>query len=125
MSNRQLNLPRRAELNAPAISVARHFHLWDMQLIRIRQITRRNPFKIKKVFWIARVYAYQFDHWPSLGSQALFGALSFALFFRQCLILVVGQFEAILLSRAQSQLDAFSRFRPVSENVPNTRQERK
>lgn len=52
-----------------------------MQPILIRPITRRNPFKIKKVPWIARVYAYPFDRWPSLGSQALFGAPNFALFF--------------------------------------------
>ena len=51
-----------------------------MQPILIRRITRRNPFKIKKVPWIARVYAYPFDRWPSLGSQALFGAPNFALF---------------------------------------------
>ncbi|HXR03453.1 MAG TPA: FkbM family methyltransferase [Verrucomicrobiae bacterium] len=51
-----------------------------MQPILIRQITRRNPFKVKKVPWIARVYAYPFDRWPSLGSQALFGAPNFALF---------------------------------------------
>ena len=51
-----------------------------MQPILIRQITRRNPFKIKKVPWIARVYAYPFDRWPSLGTQAVFGAPNFALF---------------------------------------------
>lgn len=51
-----------------------------MQPILIRPITRRNPFKIKKAPWIARVYAYPFDRWQSLGSQALFGAPNFALF---------------------------------------------
>lgn len=51
-----------------------------MQPILIRQITRRYPFKIKKVPWIARVYAYPFDRWPSLGTQAVFGAPNFALF---------------------------------------------
>ena len=52
-----------------------------MQSILVRQITRRNPFKIVRVPWIARVYAYPFDRWPSLGSQALFGAPNFMLFF--------------------------------------------
>ena len=52
-----------------------------MQPILVRQITRRNPFRIKKVPWTAKVYAYPFDRWPSLGSQALFGAPNFALFF--------------------------------------------
>jgi FkbM family methyltransferase len=51
-----------------------------MQPIFIRQITRRHPFKIKKVPWIARVYQYPFDRWPSLGTQAVFGAPNFALF---------------------------------------------
>src|SRR5260221_11112344 len=51
-----------------------------MQTILTRQITRRNPFKIKKVPWIARVYARPFDHWSSTGTQALFGAPNFLLF---------------------------------------------
>jgi FkbM family methyltransferase len=51
-----------------------------MQPILIRRITRRNPFKIIKVPWIARVYAYPFDRWSSLGTQAVFGVPNFALF---------------------------------------------
>jgi FkbM family methyltransferase len=51
-----------------------------MQPILTRQITRRNPFRIKKVPWIARVYAYPFERWSSLGTQAVFGAPNFILY---------------------------------------------
>ena len=51
-----------------------------MQTILTCPITRRNPFRIKTVPWIARVYAAPFDRWSSTGTQALFGAPNFALF---------------------------------------------
>jgi FkbM family methyltransferase len=54
-----------------------------MQPILTSQIARRNPFKIKQVPWIARVYAYPFNRWSSLGTQAVFGAPNF-LFFLLC-----------------------------------------
>lgn len=51
-----------------------------MQTILVRSIVRRNPFRIKKVPWIARVYAYPFDRWSTLGTQAVFGAPNFLFF---------------------------------------------
>jgi FkbM family methyltransferase len=51
-----------------------------MQPILTHEITRRNPFRIKKVPWIAQIYAHPFDRWSSLGTQALFGAPNFLLF---------------------------------------------
>jgi FkbM family methyltransferase len=46
----------------------------------IQDIRRRHPFRISKVPWLGRVYAYPFEHYHSLGRQALFGAPNFFLF---------------------------------------------
>ena len=56
-----------------------------MEPVLTRQITRRNPFQLVSIPWIARVFRYPFDRWASLGQQALFGApnyLTFLLFQR-------------------------------------------
>lgn len=52
-----------------------------MPELLVREIVRRNPFRIDHVPWIARVYAYPFDHWAGLGKQALFGAPNFLMFY--------------------------------------------
>jgi FkbM family methyltransferase len=51
-----------------------------MQPILTCQIVRRNPFKIKQVPWIARIYAYPFDRWSAVESRSLYGAPYFLLF---------------------------------------------
>lgn len=50
-------------------------------MVYCREITRRIPFKIENVPWIARVYSDPFDRWSSLGKQALFGAPNFLAFY--------------------------------------------
>ena len=51
----------------------------DVQ-IWVQEITRRNPFRIQSVPLLARIYAYPFERWESLGRQALFGAPFFLTF---------------------------------------------
>jgi FkbM family methyltransferase len=51
-----------------------------MQSFLCREITRRTPFRLEKLPWIAKVYRYPFDRWTSLGRQALFGAPHFVTF---------------------------------------------
>lgn len=46
----------------------------------VQEIARRNPFRIEKIPLFARIYAYPFERWDSLGRQALFGAPFFLLF---------------------------------------------
>src|SRR5574341_2115584 len=46
----------------------------------VRTIQRRNPFKVHRVPWPARLYAFPFNRWEALGRQALFGAPNFLLF---------------------------------------------
>lgn len=51
-----------------------------MPSVLCRAITRRNPFQVEKVPWIARQYVRPFERWDALGRQALFGAPNFFLF---------------------------------------------
>src|SRR5688572_28325345 len=46
----------------------------------MQEIGRRNPFRIRKVPPLARVYAFPLERWESLGRQALFGAPNFLAF---------------------------------------------
>src|SRR5258705_10380296 len=46
----------------------------------VQEITRRTPFRVQSVPLLARVYAYPFERWDSLGKQALFGAPFFLTF---------------------------------------------
>ena len=48
--------------------------------IWVQEITRRIPFRAQKIPLLARVYAYPFERWDSLGKQALFGAPNFLAF---------------------------------------------
>jgi len=52
-----------------------------MPSVYCREITRRTPFKIENVPWIAQVYSAPFNRWSSLGRQALFGAPNFLAFY--------------------------------------------
>jgi FkbM family methyltransferase len=51
-----------------------------MHRVLVQEIRRRNPFRIYRIPWMARVYAFPFEHYASLGKQALFGAPNFILF---------------------------------------------
>lgn len=51
-----------------------------MHAVLTREITRRNPFSVEAIPWIARVFCYPFDRWSSLGRQALFGAPNYLFF---------------------------------------------
>ena len=52
-----------------------------MQKTLIKQVTRRNPFRIRAVPVLARVYSYPYNRWPtSRGRQILFGSPNLALF---------------------------------------------
>jgi FkbM family methyltransferase len=52
-----------------------------MKEILCREITRRNPFAIEELPWIARMYRYPFDRWTSIGRQGLYGAPNLLLFY--------------------------------------------
>ena len=67
-----------------------------MNSFLVREIQRRNPFQIKHVPWIDRVYRYPVDRWPSLARQALFGApnfLAFWLYRKACPLVPRGVFN--------------------------------
>lgn len=67
-----------------------------MPEVLVREIVRRNPFRADHVPWIARIYAYPFDHWSGLGKQALFGAPNFLLFYlyqRMGILKATGRFS--------------------------------
>ena len=49
--------------------------------ILARQITRKQPFRVEKIPWIARVFRYPLDHWSSPYRQFTFGLPWRLLFF--------------------------------------------
>jgi FkbM family methyltransferase len=51
-----------------------------MQSLLCREVSRRTPFRLENLPWIAKVYSYPFERWSTLGRQALFGAPHFFLF---------------------------------------------
>jgi FkbM family methyltransferase len=52
-----------------------------MKEILCREFTRRTPFAVERLPWIARMYRYPFDKWTAVGRQGLFGAPNYLLFY--------------------------------------------